>query len=229
MRIFMILIKSIFHYKFNLFFIYFNFFIFLVNLLIWEVKTLERKGWQLGGLLKESLLETDRHTKLVVNEPDGTDINDGHSLLSLLDTVEGNSFLLHVVSFWHKGTIWLGSNLELEGRWVWFLTWAHNRLVESFAENCDIELLTEPLLGVFSHGVDNDLIKFLQLVVKFHSIGVVTVKAEIKGIGRASSALVGESTQAIWGTHEGKLKVELFVVATVEVDGLTAILVLTEF
>ena len=81
----------IFHYKFNLFFIYFNFFIFLVNLLIWEVKTLEREGWQLGGLLKESLLETDRHTKLVVNEPDGTDINDGHSLLSLLDTVEGTA------------------------------------------------------------------------------------------------------------------------------------------
>src|SRR5210317_452500 len=229
MRIFMILIKSIFHYKFNLFFIYFNFFIFLVNLLIWEVKTLERKGWQLGGLLKESLLETDRHTELVVNEPDGTDINDGHSLLSLLDTVEGNSFLLHVVSFWHKGTIWLGSNLELEGRWVWLLTWAHNWLVESFTENRDIELLTEPFLGVLGDSIDDDFIKLLQLVMKVHCFSIIRVKAEVERISSASSAFVSERTKAIWGTHEWELKVEFFVVATVQVDGLTAVLILTEF
>jgi len=65
--------------------------------------------------------------------------------------------------------------------------------------------------------------------VEIHGLGIVGVKGEIKGVGGASSTLISESTQAIRRAEEGELNVELFVVAGVEVDGLTAILVLTKF
>jgi hypothetical protein len=65
--------------------------------------------------------------------------------------------------------------------------------------------------------------------MKVHRFSIIGVKAEVKRISSTSSAFVGERTKSIWGTHEWELKVEFFVVATVQVDGLTAILILTEF
>jgi hypothetical protein len=65
--------------------------------------------------------------------------------------------------------------------------------------------------------------------MEIHSLGIVGVKGEIKGVGGASSTLISEGTQTIRGAEEGELDVELLVVAAVQVDGLTAILVLTKF
>jgi len=65
--------------------------------------------------------------------------------------------------------------------------------------------------------------------MEIHSLGVVRVKGEIKGVGGASGTLIGEGTETIGGAEEGELDVELLVVAAVQVDGLTAILVLTKF
>jgi len=65
--------------------------------------------------------------------------------------------------------------------------------------------------------------------MELHSLGVIGVKGEVKRVGRATGTLICEGTQTIRGAHERELNVELFVVTSVEVDGLTAILVLTKF
>jgi|TARA_B110000444_G_scaffold132937_1_gene124910 hypothetical protein len=65
--------------------------------------------------------------------------------------------------------------------------------------------------------------------MKFHRLGVIGVERQVERIGSATSTLISESAQAIWRAHERELNVELFVVAGVEIDGLTAILVFTKF
>ena len=52
-----------------------------------EIKSLERKGRKLLGLLKENLLQADRTAKFIVNKPDLVEINNGYDLLALLDRV----------------------------------------------------------------------------------------------------------------------------------------------
>jgi hypothetical protein len=194
-----------------------------------EINTLESERRELGRLLKESLLKADSHTELVVNEPDGADINDGHTLLTLLNSVKRDWLLAEIVSLGNEGTIGLGGNLELESRGVRLLARSDHGLVECLAENRNIELLAKPLLRVLSDGVHDDLVKLLELVVEIHGLGIVGVKGKIKGVGGASSTLISEGTQTIRGAEKGELDVELLVVAAVQVDGLTAILVLTKF
>jgi hypothetical protein len=190
---------------------------------------LEGKRGELGRLLEESLLKADSHTKLIVNEPDGTDVDDGHALLPLLDRVKGDWLLAHIVSLGDKGAVRLSGNLELESRGVRLLAWANHGLVESLTKNCDIKLLTEPLLRVLGDRVHDDIVKLLELVVKLHGLSIIGIKGKIEGVRSASSTLIGEGTQTIGGAHEGELDVELLVVTTIKVDGLAAILVLTKF
>ena len=109
------------------------------------------------------------------------------------------------------------------------LTGADHGLVECLLEDGDVELLTEPLLGVLSDGVHDDVIEFLELVVKLHRLGIVGVEGEVEGVRGTSRTLISEGTQTIGGAHEGELHVNLLVVASVEVDSLTSILVLAKF
>jgi hypothetical protein len=200
-----------------------------LNVILGEIKTLEGERGELGRLFEESLLEADSHTELVIDEPNLVEIDDGHALLPLLDSIEGDRLLLHRVGLGNKRAIRLGEDLELDSGWILLLTRANHGLVESLLENCDVELLTEPLLGVGGYSVHDNVIELLELVMELHRLGVVGVEGQIERVGSASSALISEGTQTIWGSHEGELDVELLVVAGVEVDGLTAILVLTKF
>jgi len=174
-------------------------------------------------------LESDGHTKLVINEPDGADVNNSHALLTLLDSIKRDRLLAEVVSLRNESPIRLGGNLELESRGVRLLTRANHGLVESLSEYSNIELLTKPLLRVLSDSVNNNLVKLLERLMKLHSLSVIRVKRKVKRVGGTPSALIGKSAQTVRGAHEGKLNVELFVIAGIEVDGLTAILVLTKF
>tara|TARA_R110000851_G_scaffold297513_1_gene452759 strand:+ start:531 stop:761 length:231 start_codon:yes stop_codon:yes gene_type:complete len=65
--------------------------------------------------------------------------------------------------------------------------------------------------------------------MKFHRLGVVGVERKVERVRSATSTFISESAQAIGRAHERELNVELFVVAGVEIDGLTAILVFTKF
>jgi hypothetical protein len=65
--------------------------------------------------------------------------------------------------------------------------------------------------------------------VKLHRFGIIRVKRKIERIRSTSRAFVSKRTQTIRRAHERELDVELLVVTGVEVDGLTAILVLTKF
>src|SRR5210317_656926 len=190
---------------------------------------LEGEGGKLGRLLEESLLKADRHTELVVDEPNLVEVNDGHTLLPLLDSIERDGLLLHRVRLRYKRAIRLGENLEFDGRWILLLTRANHGLVECLLENGDVELLTEPLLRVGSDGVDNNIIERLELVMELHRLGVIRIERKIERIGCAPRGIISESTHTIRRPHERELDVELLVVASVEIDGLTAILVLTKF
>jgi hypothetical protein len=200
-----------------------------LDIILGEIKTLEGERGELGGLLKESLLKADSHTELVIDEPDLVEIDDGHALLPLLDRVERDRLLLHRVRLGDEGAVGLSENLELDSGWVLLLTRANHGLVERLLEDCDVELLAEPLLGIGSDRVHDDIIELLELVVELHRLDIVGVEGQIERVGGASSTLISEGTQTVRGSHEGELDVELLVVASVEVDGLTAILVLTKF
>tara|TARA_Y100000401_G_C8323681_1_gene226898 strand:- start:2483 stop:3208 length:726 start_codon:yes stop_codon:yes gene_type:complete len=200
----------------------------VVDVIVGKVKTLESEGRELGRLLEERLLKADSHTKLVINKPNLVEVNDGHSLLSLLDAIEGNGLLLHVIGLGDEGAVGLGENLELDSSRILLLTRANHRLVERLLEYLDVKILTEPFLRVLSYGVNDNLVELLELIVKSHSICVVGVERKVERIGSASSALISKRGKAIGRPHERKLNVELFVVAGVEVDGFTAILVLAK-
>jgi len=203
----------------------------LVNLLLFlirEVQALKGEGRKLGGLLEESLLESDSYTELVVDEPNLVEVDDGTRLLTLLDRIERDHLLVHVVALGNERPVRLGENLELHGSWILLLAGTDDGLVEGLLENRHIEILAEPLLRVGGDGVDDDIVELLELVVESHSLFVVGIEREVERVRSASRSLVGVRTQTIRRAKEGELNVELFVVTRVEVDGLAAILVLAK-
>src|SRR6056300_1704844 len=94
-----------------------------------KVETLEGERRKLLRLLEKYLLQADRHTELVVDEPDLVKVDDGQYLLTLLDRVERNTLTLHVVRLGDERSITLGEDLELHGRRVLLLTWANDGFV----------------------------------------------------------------------------------------------------
>src|SRR5210317_141186 len=156
-----------------------NFHINFDTVSLGKVETLEGERRKLLRLLKKYLLQADRHTELVIDEPDLVKVNDGQHLLTLLDRIERNTLTLHVVRFWDEGSITLGENLELHGRRVLLLTGSNDRLVKSLLQDGDVELLTEPLLRVLSDSVDNKLIELGHSLMKLDRVGIVGIKGEV--------------------------------------------------
>jgi hypothetical protein len=102
-------------------------------------------------------------------------------------------------------------------------------LVESLLEDLHVEGLSEPLLGILSHLVHDDIIELLELLVKRHSLFIIGVEGKVERVGCTTSAFISEGTHTVRRAHERELDVELFVVAGIQVDGLAAILVLAKF
>ena len=66
--------------------------------IIGERNTLESEGWKLDRLLHENLLKSNSNTKFIVNKPNLVEIHDGRTLLTIIEGVEGNPFLPHIIS-----------------------------------------------------------------------------------------------------------------------------------
>jgi hypothetical protein len=65
--------------------------------------------------------------------------------------------------------------------------------------------------------------------MEIHGLFVIGIEGKVKGIRSASRTLISEGTQTERGTHERELDIDFFVVAGVEVNGFTAVLVLAKF
>ena len=177
-------------------------------------------------LLTKSLGEAYTHTELVIDKPDLVKVDDAHTLLSLLETVDGNTLLVHVIGLGQELSSRFCHNLELEGGWIRLLTWTNEWLVQRFTNDFDVVRLAEPLFGILSYGLDDHLIKCLKLFHQGDGAFIVRVKRKVERILRFDSRLVGKRAEAKWRSHERKLKVQLLVIWRVNVYSFTTVFVL---
>jgi hypothetical protein len=187
---------------------------------------LESKARELLGWLDQALLETNTDPKLVVDEPDLVNLDDALDALTLLDGSHVYVLALVVVRLGHKLTrLGVVEHLELDGGWVVTLSRCDNGLVQSLLDDRDAVLLAEPLLGVVSHHLDDDIIERLHLVheVLYERVGV---KRQGECVRRLLGRLVSEGAQAKGCAHLGNLQVNLGGVGAVEVHSATTILIL---
>jgi len=187
---------------------------------------LEGEARKLLGRLNKALLEAHTDSKLVVDEPDLVNLDDASDALTLLDGGHVDVLALVIVRLRHKLTrLGVVENLELDGCGVVTLARCDNRLVQSLLDDRDAVLLAEPLLRVFSHHLDDNLIESLHLV---HEVlhEWVGVKGQRKSVRRLLGRLIGEGAQAKGRAHLWNLEVNLGGVGAVEVHGATTILVL---
>jgi len=198
----------------------------ILNTLRHLVDILECKARELLGRLEKHLLETHTDTKLVVNEPNLVNLDDASDALTLLDGGHVHILALVIVRLGDKLTsLGIVEHLELHGCRVLTLARSDNGLVERLLDDRNRVLLPEPLDRVVGNHLDDNLIECLHLVHEVLDLGV-DVKRQGKGIRSLLGSLVGESAQAKWCAHLGRLKMNLRVAGTVEVHRATTILVL---
>ena len=178
-------------------------------------------------MFEENLGKAQTDTKLVVDEPDLSHVDDAHTTLTLLDAVDRDKLALGVVRFSHEFTSRLGHDLELDGIWIFFLTRAHEWLVKCFLHHLNVVRLSKPFLGVCRDRLDDSRIKFLELVGEYDGLFVVRINRQIERIRRLVSRLISESAQTVRASHEWKLHVKLaLTVGSVNVYCLATVLVL---
>jgi len=179
----------------------------------------ESETLQLVGRCQQHLLQTDADTKLVVNEPNLVNLDDGHYTLTLLKAIRGQleQLTARVVRLCGKVTVGTSHHLQLQSRCVLTLAWSHRGLVQRLLHHLLVVLLAQAAHRVGVYKLHHLIIQVLELG---GNLGVVQRQAQ--GVGRLAGRRVGVRAQTVGCTELRELEKELRVAGAVQVDHLAA-------